>query len=127
MCIYLIHFPIIYYLMWWVHNRGRSVQWPTDFSCQHSAADYDTCQADLDAFSASRTLPFWLIPVVVALTLPLAAATHRWVEEPCRKAMKHNNNSSNEGEAVSMVIRDSYSNKVEDKVTLLASMDDELK
>mmetsp|Transcript_19482 Transcript_19482/g.27860 ORF Transcript_19482/g.27860 Transcript_19482/m.27860 type:complete len:117 (+) Transcript_19482:835-1185(+) len=99
---------------------GQWGPWPTGF-CQPSAADYDACKSTLDAFIASRTLPFWLIPVVVVLTLPLAAATHRLVLEPCRAALKHN--SASNGDAVKKISIASYANKLEDKETLLASVE----
>lgn len=84
MCIYLIHYPLIYYLCWMIH--GRSLTWPT---CSDSS---DTCSDQWSQFNEVRTIPLWGIPIVASLTIFLSALVYYFVEEPSRKLLKTSNN-----------------------------------
>jgi peptidoglycan/LPS O-acetylase OafA/YrhL len=80
MTIYLVHLPVLWYLTW-ANNHGAAINWSCD-----SAEDEESCWK---TFSGERTLPFYLIPAVWAVTLPLAAATYYFVEEPFRKMLRY--------------------------------------
>ena len=90
MSIYLIHYPVIDYLLW-ANNRGASVKWPSSSSCgSHQATDADDhCSDEVKIFKQLRTLPIWLIPVIVVVTIVLAVGTFYFVEEPCREAWRY--------------------------------------
>ena len=126
MSIYLIHFPIIYYLMW-ANNDGNYVEWPNNYSCDATSAnrddDYSNCRDNLSTFYSRLTLPYWLIPVVVVLTIPLSAATFYLVEEPCRKAFRRSESPQQQH----MRSRQAQSRSLEgDKQSMLADGDEEL-
>ena len=87
LCLYLVHFPVIRYLCWAVH--GGSLEWPGDGDCSadtygDSAAQHSACQAAIDAYNDARAIPMWGIPVVVLVSVLMAALLHRYVELPCR-------------------------------------------
>lgn len=89
MCIYLVHWPVIFYLCWAL-NDGKSVYWPETMDCSNntvamSPAKHEKCVTDVQNYLDARTLPGWGIPVVIVITLILSLALFHIVEEPCRK------------------------------------------
>ncbi len=87
MCIYLIHWPVIYMLCWAI--EGDSLSWPRDWSCPDDS-NHDACQNKIDHFNNARTIPMWGIPVVIIISVLLATVLFCVVEEPCRKLLKTN-------------------------------------
>lgn len=88
MCIYLLHWPLIYYVCWAVH--GSTLDWPTVFDCT-SIADNTLqagCYLKLYQWNTARIMPLWGIPVVVVLTLLLSDCVYRYVEVPMRCYLK---------------------------------------
>ncbi len=64
MCIYLIHYPVIYYVLWMIY--GTFLPWP-DFDCSKYASestDFQSCSAGLIRFYNAHSLPLWAIPIV---------------------------------------------------------------
>ena len=79
MSVYLTHFPVIW-LVCLGNNNFAAREWPTT-----------TPTADDPlwvAWYVQKLLPLWGIPLVVAITIPLATAVHLGFAEPLRKWLK---------------------------------------
>jgi len=92
MCIYLIHYPVIIYVIWVVNNR--SIVWPEVWDCkseyEENTSSYDNCINKLHVFHEEKTLPLWGIPLVWAISLCLAVVLYYAIEEPFRRALRTN-------------------------------------
>lgn len=88
MCIYLLHWPLIYYVCWAVH--GSALEWPAVSDCSGitDESSQAECYERLYRWSEARVMPLWGIPVVSALTLVLSECVYRVVESPTRRYMK---------------------------------------
>jgi hypothetical protein len=89
MAIYLVHYPLIFYLCWIIH--GKSLSWPANLDCtkfDKGTSQYDTCQSDLRSFNDAQSIPEWGIPVVCVSAVLLAAFLYTTVETPCRKLLR---------------------------------------
>ena len=82
MTIYLIHFPIIKYVCF-AQNNWQTLIWP-------SAADWlEPNNALVKNYIEKNKLSLWGIPIVVGITIPLAAVVFYAYEEPIRRRFKN--------------------------------------
>lgn len=79
MAIYLIHWPLIYYLCLLLH--GGPIEWPTDCSTEER-------RIYCVQFADARLIPVWGVPVVLVASVALAALLYYAVEVPARKAIQ---------------------------------------
>jgi peptidoglycan/LPS O-acetylase OafA/YrhL len=102
MSLYLVHHPVLYYTTWMrncvkrsqcgpIHVPTGSV-YPSVVDCASmygpTSLNHDTCQAEVGVYIQNKTVPLWALPVVVAVAIPLAALINRYVEAPCRRALR---------------------------------------
>jgi len=78
MTVYLTHYPIIRYVMF-ASYHWNPLLWPSDVTLN------DPTNADTISFKEKRHLPLWGIPIVVAITVPLATIVFYGYEEPIRR------------------------------------------
>jgi peptidoglycan/LPS O-acetylase OafA/YrhL len=83
MTVYLLHWPLMYYLCW-IRVGLPTLPWPNTPDC---AADDALCTATVDIWVDRLLLPEWGIPVVSVATLALSTLVFYWFEEPLRKAL----------------------------------------
>lgn len=102
MCIYLVHFPVIYYACWILH--GSRVKWPDEFDCTTYESDNDDykqneCESDIKEWNSIRSIPLWCAPIVWCVSIFLSILLYYGVEEPARKLFRaksnHDNNNNN--------------------------------
>jgi peptidoglycan/LPS O-acetylase OafA/YrhL len=74
MTIYLVHYVVIWYVEWAI-NDWKRVDW-SDISAGSS-------------WDKARQLPLWGIPIVVAISIPLATVIFYAFEEPIRRFLKN--------------------------------------
>ena len=89
MCIYLVHYPLIFYVS--LAAYGKAVRWPDEFDCSKydsSSADRQHCVDELNKFSDARAMPLWGIAVVPVAAILLADIFYRFIEQPCRKMLR---------------------------------------
>lgn len=79
MVIYLIHYPLIYYLAFALH--GSSVN---HWSCGPDEP-VDVCYS---RFLAKQVIPLWGVAAVSGATLVLAELVYRVVEVPARRCLR---------------------------------------
>lgn len=86
MTIYLVHYPLIYFVCW--GNYGfRSLSWPTGASRTPAGQESQT-SVELEAWREARQLPLWGIPLVAVMALGLASLIFFTFEEPVRRLLK---------------------------------------
>jgi peptidoglycan/LPS O-acetylase OafA/YrhL len=83
MAIYLVHHPTIYYVVWFHNCYTRGVCGPVDVPTADDGNDHV-----INAYLRDLTLPFWAVPIVVLISIPLAALLYYFVEEPGRKFLR---------------------------------------
>jgi peptidoglycan/LPS O-acetylase OafA/YrhL len=89
MCLYLVHWPLIFYLCWIMH--GSALEWPQHLDCSRvKNTESDACEDTLDDFNEARLMPVWGVPLVVFVSLILAEILFVCVDEPCRKFFRSN-------------------------------------
>jgi peptidoglycan/LPS O-acetylase OafA/YrhL len=96
MSLYLIHYPVIYYILWIIN--GSFFEWPRTLDCENyyrknnnkNEENIDECEKKVHHFNETHMLPVWAIPIVPCVAIPLAAVVYYCVEEPCRKAIRMN-------------------------------------
>eukprot|EP01038_Epipyxis_sp_PR26KG_P015709 gene15709-21263_t len=81
--LYIIHWPVIWYLIWAV-AKGKTINFPSELSCDKNQDDYSACQDELDNYYSKTQLPGWGIVVVPPISLALATVLYYAVEEPIR-------------------------------------------
>jgi peptidoglycan/LPS O-acetylase OafA/YrhL len=84
MNVYLVHEPLIRYIVW---LRVGTLQWPKDLTCS-SATDKLACLNELETFNKARQMPAWGVLVVLPVSLVLAWVLHHAVEKPFRHLLK---------------------------------------
>ena len=89
MTVYLIHYPVIFYLCW-AANSGKRVLYPESLDCSSSYSNttspaYTACAAGLEAYKEALAMPDWGIVGVPAITVPLSIAAFYLFEEPVRR------------------------------------------
>jgi len=102
MCIYLLHWPIIYYVCWAVYGNVV-LTWPATFDCasiiiiteeggkegkDQPQAQQISCYTQLYEWNRARIMPLWGVPVVVVLTLLVSDCVYRLIEVPVRRYLK---------------------------------------
>jgi peptidoglycan/LPS O-acetylase OafA/YrhL len=87
MSLYLVHWPIIFYLCWLKH--GSTLVWPSS-SCFRTPDEDRTqqCADSVSVFWRSRAMPTWGIPVVAVLSVLLASVLHFWIDLPIQERLK---------------------------------------
>jgi peptidoglycan/LPS O-acetylase OafA/YrhL len=85
MAIYLVHWPLIYYLCWWRH--GSAITFPDNTDCASLSAGSSE-RAVCDEWESANTMPYWGVAVVPPAAILLAAVLFYGVEEPIRKYFK---------------------------------------
>jgi peptidoglycan/LPS O-acetylase OafA/YrhL len=90
LCIYLIHLPVMRYLLWIIH--GARITWPDEMDCEEKYDEddalLDKCEHDLNQFNSTRALPLWGMPIVWVVSLLLSWIVHHAIEEPARKCLR---------------------------------------
>jgi peptidoglycan/LPS O-acetylase OafA/YrhL len=94
MAIYLLHFPVIFYLCWATYGKP-SLAWPTEFNCDHyphgpndDMTKYRECIGAIIVWADARSIELWGIVAVPAITIPLAALVFYGFEEPLRRTLR---------------------------------------
>jgi peptidoglycan/LPS O-acetylase OafA/YrhL len=78
MTIYLVHYPLIYWLCFWANGNGRPLAGPSE----------SASESEKNEFAARRVMPAWGIIVIPAVTLVLAPLIYHLFEEPVRRSLK---------------------------------------
>lgn len=89
-CIYLIHWVLIYYLCWSI--EGAPLKWPSSYECE-DGPDHEQCVNKLDNFYNARKIPLWGIIVVAIMSLLASVVLYHLVEVPGRRLLKASNNA----------------------------------
>ena len=79
--LYLIHEIFIFYIMW--INYGYNPR-P---DCEYGSDDVD-CEELWGEWNWKRLIPMWCIPIVWAVSIPIAALLNTFFEEPLRKRLR---------------------------------------
>jgi hypothetical protein len=103
MSLYLVHHPVIYYVVWG-HNClarglcGRPIHVPTEVECGATYggdddgggddAKLEQCKHELHGYLRALVVPFWCIPIVIVVSISLAALLYHAVEEPGRRLLR---------------------------------------
>lgn len=89
MTIYLTHYLVIWYVEWGIYGF-KSCPWPSGAQRQaennNSAASAD--DEVQQQWNTARQLPLWGIPLVVAISLPIATLVYFGFEEPIRRLLR---------------------------------------
>ena len=83
MSLYLVHHPTIYYIVWAHNCNARGVCGAIDVPTGNDDNDHT-----MDGYLRNETLPLWGVPVVIGLSLPLAALLYYCIENPGRKLLR---------------------------------------
>lgn len=87
MSVYLIHYPMAYYLLW--ANHGKStLHWPLELDCSKydkNTMEYDTCQNEVDTFITDSAWPQWTFVVLPFLSIVVAFLIFQFIEKPFNK------------------------------------------
>jgi peptidoglycan/LPS O-acetylase OafA/YrhL len=89
MCIYLIHVPVLYYICWAI--KGSSASYPHEMDCSKydkDTTEYNNCDQEVSDFQDARELKIWAVPIVMVISVILAAVLYYGIEKPCREAWK---------------------------------------
>jgi len=88
--LYLVHWPLIYYLCWIV--RGKSISWPPARNCsiyvEADSPDRLDFYSDLHRWNQARTMPNWGIVAMPPVAITAPVLLYFIVEEPVRKYLK---------------------------------------
>lgn len=85
MALYMVHFPLIYYLCWLLH--GKALWWPNELNnCQEY--HHEGQRRDCLEWASNRLIPIWGIPVVFVASVALASFVHHWIEVPARNRLR---------------------------------------
>ncbi|RYH07762.1 acyltransferase [archaeon] len=87
-CIYLIHYVVIRYTAWAVHQSPIPYAEFYDCSKYNDPEKHADCERDVDKFREGTTIPLWSIPIVIAVSMILATGLYYGVEEPMRKRLR---------------------------------------
>ena len=89
MTIYLIHYSVIFYVEWGAYGF-RSVVWPANAkrTAQNAKVSGPTDDSVYVEWEDARQLQLWAIPLVVGITIPIAAAVFYIFEEPVRTVFR---------------------------------------
>lgn len=85
MCVYLIHWVLLYYLCWLL--EGKPLNWPETYDCE-DGPEHDECVDDIVHFQNARKIPMWGIPVVMVSSLIAAELLYLVVEAPARRLLR---------------------------------------
>ena len=91
MAIYLIHWPLIFYVCFMAN--GGPLPFPRHYvgQCekyQKGSDERNHCEDVTKEWFSHNLIPLWGIPIVLILTPLLADLTYRFIEEPCRKLFR---------------------------------------
>lgn len=83
MSIYLVHYPIVDFILWL--RYGKTLSWPSETDCSVYDTDdsaYSTCESDNDTYEDATTWPLWTILVLPPLAIFAAMFLFYFVEKP---------------------------------------------
>jgi peptidoglycan/LPS O-acetylase OafA/YrhL len=90
MSIYLVHYPLIFYLCWAMN--GKILSWPNEMNCEgvysKGSDAYNKCDQERRDFTDARLMPVWGIPIIVVASMVLAHVVYHLIEVPGRKFLR---------------------------------------
>lgn len=89
MTIYLVHWPLIYYLSWIV--KGKNLNYPSSdcMDLANESPERKLCEKVLEDYMNSIIMPDWGIPVVFTATLIISPLIYYFIEVPSRRFFRH--------------------------------------
>lgn len=89
MTIYLVHWPLIYYLCWMIHGEFAQRQTRNCSEFASDTAERKACDQVSADYTDAITLAAWGIPIVAAATLVLSPLIYYFIEVPSRRFFRH--------------------------------------